>query len=404
MQIERVNIEDVYPVEDEYGNQYLSRDYSLKENQRYVEELAASFGESGEPDEPPVLVRDGGIYRIKAGNTRIEAMRKRGTKTFRAVIDERDTPQSLVEAAVRTDTKKAYEPVERSRFEQQLYLFGDDAYVSEVAGRDVEDVRKVRSTIERAGDACEDMTVERMIAMAEFEDDPDVYDALACAKESEWRRLADDARREKAQHLRRVRLAAELVDREIEAVDGVPEGYEYRIATNSADGIPKELPEGSVCMRYRTGGDGLADEVSIYVPASDATDPEEEAEKGEEAIRKAALARVRKHRLEWFLEHWDEEMPALCDLDDDPVSAFGSNVVSFCAAYELELPWSPAATIEVFVAFDRCSPYEEDTIWHDPAQFMEFVDALERCGYEPDAEERGMYEECKKAIKEEESE
>jgi len=80
MQIERVRIEDVYPVEDEYGNQYLSRDYSLKENQRYIEELAASFDQkTGEPNEPPVLVRDGGIYRIKAGNTRIMAMRSLGT-------------------------------------------------------------------------------------------------------------------------------------------------------------------------------------------------------------------------------------------------------------------------------------------------------------------------------------
>lgn len=402
MQIERVNIEDVYPVEDEYGNQYLSRDYSLKENQRYVEELAASFGEAGEPDEPPVLVRDGGIYRIKAGNTRIMAMRKRGTRTFRAVIDDRDTPRSLVEAAVRTDTKKAYEPVERSRFEQQLYLFGDDAYVSAVTGRDAEDVRKVRRTVERAGDASEDMTIDRMVAMCEFEDDPDVYGALTRAKESEWRKVAEDARWEKAQHLRRVRLAAELKDRDIETVDEVPDGYRFKTTTNHADGIPDDTPEGSVFRVFRRGDDGLADEGHLYVPDT-AADPEEEAWKAEAAARDAALERVRARRLEWFLQHWEEELEALCAIDDDPTAAFGHDVVSFCARHDIGIPWTPAVNVQAFVAFDRCSPFADD--WaYNPADFMSFVDALEACGYEPDAEERGMYEECERAIKEEDGE
>lgn len=69
--IETVSIEDVYPLVDEFGNDLARRDYTLKENQAYVQELARSMRSKGIPDEMVTLVRDGGIYRIKAGNSRI---------------------------------------------------------------------------------------------------------------------------------------------------------------------------------------------------------------------------------------------------------------------------------------------------------------------------------------------
>lgn len=76
--IETVNIDDVYPWEDEYGNEFLSRDYSTKENQRYVQRLADSMRAKGVPDEPVQLSRDGGIFRIVSGNSRVRAMRQIG--------------------------------------------------------------------------------------------------------------------------------------------------------------------------------------------------------------------------------------------------------------------------------------------------------------------------------------
>ena len=71
--IERVKVADIYPLEDEYGNQYLSRDYDLEVNKEYVERLAESFGPDGEPDEEVKLIRDGDVFRIKAGNSRVRA-------------------------------------------------------------------------------------------------------------------------------------------------------------------------------------------------------------------------------------------------------------------------------------------------------------------------------------------
>lgn len=393
MQIERVRIEDVYPVEDRFGNQYLSRDYSLKENRLYIEELAASFDkETGEPNEPPVLVRDGGIYRIKAGNSRIMAMREIGTKAFTAIIDEKDTPQSLVEAAIRTDTKKAYEPIERSRFEQQLYLFGTDEYVSETTGRTVDEVRKVRRTIQNVEDAAEDMTIERMIALVEFEDDQDAYLAIVNAKEKDWQRVAADARNKRAERERRRSLKAALDMHGIERAEEIPDGYVHESYAWSAEDVPDDLPDGSI-YRPNYEVDGYPNHVNIYIPSdSKKVDPEEEAKRAEEAAQDAALERVRSHRLEWFLAHWSENMPELAALDDDHISPFTYDIESFVEEHGLELPWTPASSIVIFVAFNRCSPYEKDSFRYEPNGFIEFVSALKLCGYEPCPEELELYQ------------
>lgn len=47
--IETVNIDDVYPLTDAFGNDLATRDYSTKENQAYVEELARSMRAKGSP-------------------------------------------------------------------------------------------------------------------------------------------------------------------------------------------------------------------------------------------------------------------------------------------------------------------------------------------------------------------
>ena len=102
--IETVNIEDVYPLVDALGNDLATRDDSTKENQAYVKELARSMRAKGIPDEMVTLVRDGGIYRVKAGNSRVMAMRELGTKTFPAIVEDESTEQAVIECVVRTNT------------------------------------------------------------------------------------------------------------------------------------------------------------------------------------------------------------------------------------------------------------------------------------------------------------
>lgn len=113
LQIERVRVADVLPLVDEYGNEFLNRDYSLDVNKAYVAELAASF-KDGEPDEPIVVVRDGDVFRIKAGNSRVRAMKELGTEECWAIVDDEGTEQAINETVVRTNTKKKYEAVEEA--------------------------------------------------------------------------------------------------------------------------------------------------------------------------------------------------------------------------------------------------------------------------------------------------
>lgn len=398
MLIERVNIDDVYPVEDEYGNQYLSRDYSLKSNKDYVTQLAASFGENGEPTEPPVLVRDGGIYRIKAGNSRIMAMRELGTKAFNAIIDETDTPQSLVEAAIRTDTKKTYETIERSRFEQQLYLFADDEYVSKATGRSVDEVKKVRRTLQSVEDAAEDMTIERMIALAEFEnEDPEVYQAIAYASEADWRRIAFNAKAQKESREKADAIKSTLISR-----GAVMSTYEELSEANdlikvstiySASDVPDELPQGTMFCET----DYMADYFYVYCPKS-------EDDRAREIEQQAILENENKfrsiidRRTQWLVEHINDELNEIYELAE-PYAGIDYRTKSFFEKHEMDLPRSPIEIVDTFMSYSRCYPFDGYGFFN-PGDYMVFQDALVACGYEPSEDEVAFYELAKHNLEE----
>ena len=217
--IETVNIEDVYPLVDEFGNDLARRDYSLKENQAYVQELARSMRSKGIPDEMVTLVRDGGIYRIKAGNSRIMAMRELGTKAFPAIVEDESTLQAAIETVVRTNTKKKYEAVEESRFVRQLAMFGTDEYVAEVSGLTVEKAAKVRRAAKVVEDAADDMSLMRLIAIGEFADDPEAVAALTNCSEREYQTVAKRFETRRKKESAANDLAGELAARGIAVVD-----------------------------------------------------------------------------------------------------------------------------------------------------------------------------------------
>lgn len=382
MRIETVNIEDVYPVEDGFGNQYLSRDYSMKANQEYVKKLAESFGPDGQPDEPPVLVEDGGIYRIKSGNSRIMAMRELGTKEFTAIIDERDTPKSLVEAAIRTDTKKAYEPVERSRYEQQLFLFGPDEYVSEVTGRPVEDVRKMRRAKKKINDAAEDMTIEHMIAIGEFADDLEAVEKLTNCSQKEWERIADSLRRDRREAEREKALYGALEARGIPIVEKAP-NHTTSKHINAADCIPAEVPEGTVFVPASIGG-------YLKRPAVEEVDPEKEACKQAKAEHNALYEVCKAAREVWIIAHLTEANEHLWELVDS--SPYAYNVSQFVERAELDMPKGPADTLYAYLCKQGDLYSYHDHPHPDRCKtFIALTDAMEADGYEPPEDEQRLY-------------
>lgn len=216
LELVRVKVADIFPLEDEYGNKFLSRDYDLPANKEYVSALAASFGPSGEPDEQIKLIRDGDVYRIKAGNSRVMAMRELGTEECWAVIDTDDTVQSVLETVVRTNTKKTYEPIEQSRFEQQLLLFGDDAYVSEVSRIGVEDVARMRRARQIAGEKAETYTLDKLFAIGEFDGDDDAVKQIEQATGNSLDAVVSRLRRERKQNEQRAAFEARAAELRID--------------------------------------------------------------------------------------------------------------------------------------------------------------------------------------------
>ncbi|HAM14576.1 MAG TPA: hypothetical protein DCP91_01655, partial [Eggerthellaceae bacterium] len=235
--LERVRLSDVLPLVDEYGNEICNRDYSLQVNIDYVDELARSFGPSGEPDEEVKLVRDGDVYRVKAGNSRVRAMKQLGTEECWAVIDPEDTVQSVLETVVRTNVKKKYEPAEESRFVQQLALFGDDEYVGAVARIGAESAGRLRRGAALAGERAQQVCMEQLMAAADFEDRPEYAEEILGAAEGSWRSVAGELARRKRADEAEAALRARAAELGIAVVDELPDGLRYAGRCDDADGL-----------------------------------------------------------------------------------------------------------------------------------------------------------------------
>lgn len=249
--LERVEVARIKPLEDEYGNQFASRDYDLPANKEYVEELAASFGPSGEPDEPVKLIRDaeGGCYRVKAGNTRVRAMQLLGTEECWAVVDDEDTVQSVLETVVRTDKKKKYEALELSGYVQQLALFGDDAYVGSVAGISAADAGRMRRGREVAGDRSAQMTLDRLYALADFEGDDEAVGKILDAPEDKWRRIEGDLRNMKEKADLAAALAKAAEDFGVALADEKPRELSFAGSCREPDEVKAKYME--VSAKYK---------------------------------------------------------------------------------------------------------------------------------------------------------
>lgn len=235
--IERVKVADIYPLEDEYGNQYLSRDYDLEVNKDYVRRLAESFGPDGEPDEEVKLIRDGDVFRIKAGNSRVRAMQLLGTEECWAVIDDDDTVKGVLETVVRTNVKKKYEPLEESKFVQQLAMFGDDEYVGEISSLGTETASRLRRGRKVAGDKAQQMTLDHLSAVADFEGYPEWAEELASCDEDSWRYTASRLQRAMEEREQVEAFQRKAAECRITLVEDRPDELRYVVNCDSPEAM-----------------------------------------------------------------------------------------------------------------------------------------------------------------------
>ena len=180
MQLKRVKTEDVYPSE---GNP--RRDFGD------LDALAASFAlnpaHPGEPMTPPLLVQDGGVYRIVDGERRWRAMRKAGTAEFDAVVCEDWGDADAALAMLATDDKKPLDDAERSRGAQRCLLLGVEPEKVERAVRK-KGMARVRRVASEIGAEAETMSLDHLLAVARFSGERAVRVARECDREIETER------------------------------------------------------------------------------------------------------------------------------------------------------------------------------------------------------------------------
>ena len=407
--IETVSIEDVYPLYDEYGICMASRDYTTKENQAYVDELARSMRSKGVPDEMVTLVRDGGIYRIKAGNSRVMAMRKLGTKTFPAIVED-ETPeqaieQAIMETVVRTNTKKKYEPQEESRFVRQLAMFGDDDYVAEVSGIEAAKVAKVRRASKVVKDAADDMSLLRLITIAEFADDPEAVEELTNCSERDYQIVARNLEYRRKKERESQALAKEIRARGIPIVEDMA-GYRIVANVNRADMIPEDLPDGCAAMPHVAAGFYL-----ILRPVTDEDQAESDAEAKGRAEAQALAALYEEgtaKRRKWLADQLAAQsmLPALSRLVAEADDRHGYRVERFLKATGTKrLNVGHSEIINRFEALNGSDASGSGIVdrvgrprtWMCES-YAKLLDAMEADGYEPDEDERDIYRRAKEHL------
>lgn len=304
MELRKISLEDVYPD----SNNPRSKD-NFGDLDAMAESLALNAASPGEPFNPIVVVRDGGIYRIVDGERRYRAMRVARTASCHAVVcDDMDEANAML-AMIATDDKRQLTDVERSRGVQQMLLLGVDPEKVERAGRmDRGSARRVRRAMASVEDAAEEMSLDRLLAIADLEDEgatADELKSLADCTEGSWRVAAarirtcieTDAAVEEMERALANAGAAVLAER--------PEGYEtWGVTDDAADAAAEvasalERHDDVVAVVSRSLGRARA---AICV-AGGAEDPEKAAAREAEEERAEELL-VDVAEIDADLETW----------------------------------------------------------------------------------------------------
>lgn len=410
--LERVKVADLHTPRDGYGNEFPSREFDAQVNIDYVQELADSFNSSGEPDVALSLVRrDEGGYYVADGQSRLHAMQLRGTSECWGVIDEDATVQDVIETIMRTNKKKKYEPAEESRVVQQLAAFGDDAYVSEVASIDVDNARRVRKAREMIGEKAEQLSLDRLYAVSDFEGDEDAVSKIIEAREDAWRRVADDLHREKERQAQRAAFTAAARDNRITLLDSRPtygkDQKRYICECTDPKDIMADYMAASVDYKGIVGWleDGWRGVVLNFYgdPLKVKEESPEEAERRRLVAKYERIAeRIDDDVFNWMLEQFEDcdEVPAnlramyeACEkiarnewairnaFRDVPLKPDDNCITLFIIGYQ-----NGIKRLERYVGqivTDNVQPYSYDSV----SATVEWLELHMACGWQPDEEE-----------------
>ena len=393
MQLEVVNIEDVYPDENNPRQKFDG-----------IDELAESFElnkeRPGEPFTPPILVRDGGIYRIVDGERRYKALKKRRKTSFTAnVCDDMDEANTLM-AMLATDNKQPLSELEKSRGVQQMLLLGVDPVQVDKTTKGA-NAKRIKRTMDKIGDAAEDMTLDRMLAIDEFSDDPDIVEKLTNCTDKAWEGIADNARRERKTKKEMAAIKEALINKGYRVVDEQPEDYYYNGAIRRAKDVEAINDDPNEVAFKLNSYDGRSYEKLKYRPDNKKNNEQIAAiKKMKDDIRESE-----EHRAVWFGDRLDNpaKIPCLVELS---VKAFFNNNSQILDHYaddlQVDLECDPCK-LALIVGFEHSHrslvAYAEEVMgakisqWYAEGfyDYCNVLDAFIEDGYKPEAWESELF-------------
>lgn len=337
MELREIGIDDVYP--DEKNPRKDFGDIAA-----LAESCMLNALNPGEPVNPIVVVEDGGIYRIVDGERRYKAMCKNKLARCHAVVcDDMDEANAMV-AMVATDDKRPLTDVERSRGVQQMLLLGVDPERVERAGRmpkgAAAKLRRARAAVDDAGD---DMTLDRMLAIAEFEElgDGAAVEKLTSCREGEWRDVAKAERQRMQRDERRAALVRACEDAGVAISEKrlySQDGWSWCEDVKDPDALAQAVAGIDGCAAYIIES-GTGPEIELCKPvASDEEriDPEQvERMRRIDEVRESIETAKAAH-LSWFDERIEdlESMPRVMEMIEDEALSVYNGIGQLVDSYE----------------------------------------------------------------------
>lgn len=383
-----------------------------------IKELADSFaitpGRPGEPFNPPIVVQDGTKYRIVEGHRRHKAMKRLKTETCLAIIAEDFDEANTLAVMLATDEKQKLTDVEKSQGVQTMLITGvDPTVVEKAAYLPKGSAKKVKAAMDAAGDGAEQMSMERLFAIAEFEGDEEAVKELSECSEGQWQAVVDGIRKRHEREALVSALSEVLAKHGVEIVESRPDGY---TCTGFFTG-PERLDEYLQGIEDVKSAKAKIDDyyrvdVNVYLPAAEPEiDPEEEKRKEERERHASSYQDGARRRMAWVaskIARPTDELPNICaevEAGEERFDWQWNRVFDYLDA-EADIPAGPSEIVMNVFGLENVSHglyryYMNDDYDNEAcAEYVHLIDLLKSDGYEPDETEAAMYEEARAVLAE----
>lgn len=388
-----------------------------------IRELADSFaitpGRPGEPFNPPIVVQDGAKYRIVEGHRRHKAMKRLKTETCLAIVADDFDEANTLAVMLATDEKQKLTAVEKSKGVQTMLLTGvDPVTVEKAAYLPKGSAKKIKTAMDAAGDAAEQMSMERLYAIAEFKGDEEAVKELSECSENDINATVASIKNKRMRDLAAAEFAALLQEKGVEIVDSSPAGYEYDKRITDADELAEYLAGAAVASVKAKISNNMYSpvDVAIYTPESERqVDPEEQKRKEERDRHIATYSAGAERRMSWVAQKVarpTDDLPRIgaeVEADEHRFDWQWTEISDYIGD-EADVPAGPSEIIKHVWDMENVNNglyrYYGYYVYNCEAcaKYVHLIDLLMSDGYEPDESETVMYETAKKELEAEDLE